>query len=77
LGHWLIYPVLHLVYTLIRGAIVGFYPYPFFNPNRPTTAGHRGVTIYCLTIVIAFLVVAWPMAMVANRWQGARAWLTT
>ncbi|WP_288073317.1 Pr6Pr family membrane protein [Hydrotalea sp.] len=28
---WLIYPLLYLVYILIRGSFSGFYPYPFVN----------------------------------------------
>jgi hypothetical protein len=31
---WLIFPFLYLVYTLIRGAFVGFYPYPFVDANE-------------------------------------------
>jgi hypothetical protein len=29
---WLIYPLLWLAYTLARGAVVGWYPYPFLDP---------------------------------------------
>ncbi|MBS1729448.1 MAG: Pr6Pr family membrane protein [Bacteroidetes bacterium] len=28
---WLIYPILYIVIILVRGAISGFYPYPFLN----------------------------------------------
>jgi len=28
---WLIYPVLYVVYSLIRGAVTGWYPYPFLS----------------------------------------------
>ncbi len=35
-AYWLIYPLVYLVYTLVRGAAVGFYRYPFLNP---ATAG--------------------------------------
>ncbi|GAA4300600.1 hypothetical protein GCM10023163_22670 [Aestuariibaculum suncheonense] len=28
---WLIYPLVYLVYILIRGTFSGFYPYPFIN----------------------------------------------
>ena len=30
--YWMIFPLVYLAYTLIRGAIAGFYPYPFLNP---------------------------------------------
>lgn len=29
---WLIYPLAYFAYSLIRGAIVNWYPYPFLNP---------------------------------------------
>jgi apolipoprotein N-acyltransferase len=28
---WLIYPLLYLIYVMIRGAIFGVYPYPFID----------------------------------------------
>ncbi|MCH8488127.1 MAG: Pr6Pr family membrane protein [Candidatus Cyclonatronum sp.] len=28
---WILYPVLYLVFVLIRGSVSGFYPYPFIN----------------------------------------------
>ena len=30
---WLIFPLTYLIYSLIRGPIAGWYPYPFLNPN--------------------------------------------
>lgn len=29
--YWIIYPLLYGIYTIIRGAITGTYPYPFLN----------------------------------------------
>lgn len=72
LGYWLIYPLVYLVYTLIRGAAVGFYPYPFLNPQNAVTGGYGGVTLYCVAIFVAFLVVGWLLVLAANRWQGLR-----
>lgn len=31
---WLLYPLLYFVYILARGAVSGFYPYPFIEVNR-------------------------------------------
>lgn len=68
LGYWLIYPLLYLVYTLVRGAIVGFYPYPFLNPNSGAhTAGSYGVVaLYCVAIFVAFLLVGWLLLWLGN-----------
>lgn len=30
---WLIYPIIYLIYTLIRGVLVGWYPYPFIDAS--------------------------------------------
>lgn len=30
--YWLIFPVLFVIYTLIRGSFINWYPYPFLNP---------------------------------------------
>jgi hypothetical protein len=68
--YWLIYPLLYLVYTLIRGAATGFYPYPFLNPN--TVAGHStagsygAVMLYCIAIFVAFLVVGAILLWLGN-----------
>ena len=37
---WMIYPLLYLVYSLIRGPIVDWYPYPFLDPDE--SAGTPG-----------------------------------
>lgn len=31
---WLVYPAAYLGYSLLRGAMVGWYPYPFLNPGN-------------------------------------------
>jgi hypothetical protein len=54
---WLIFPGVYLVYSLIRGSIVGWYPYPFLNPEK--VDGYGGVALYCAAILMAFLVLGW------------------
>lgn len=56
-GVWLFFPVVYVIYTLIRGALVHWYPYPFLNPDK--VGGYGGVAAYCLGIVAAFFVVGW------------------
>lgn len=31
---WFIYPVVYLVYVLLRGSVSGFYPYPFIDVSK-------------------------------------------
>jgi len=53
---WLIYPIVWLIYTLPRGAITGWYPYPFLNPAK--AGGALGVTAYVIAITIGIIAIA-------------------
>ena len=44
LPFWLVPPAAYLVYSLIRGPIVDWYPYPFLNPDE--VGGYAGVAAY-------------------------------
>jgi hypothetical protein len=52
IGISLVYPVAWLIATLIRGAIVDFYPYPFLNA---TTHGYSKVVVSCVLVALLFL----------------------
>jgi uncharacterized membrane protein len=60
---WMGLVAAYVVYTMIRGAITGWYPYPFFNPAR--VGGYGGVTLYCLVMLVGFVVLA-----LLVRWSG-------
>lgn len=62
---WLVYPVAYLVYSLVRGAIVGWYPYWFIDPAR--AGGWGGVAVFALAIAGGFVVVSLAMLWLANR----------
>lgn len=62
---WLIVPALYLAYSLIRGAVVGFYAYPFFNPAK--SGGYSGVALYCIAILLAFLLCCWLLMTGGNK----------
>ena len=53
---WLVYPLAYVIYTLVRGSIVGWYPYPFLNPD---TNGYAGIGIVSIAIFVAVLVFTW------------------
>jgi hypothetical protein len=71
LGFWLIYPLLYVIYTIIRGGITGFYPYPFLNPAKVGGAGV--VALYCLAILVVFLLVGWLLITLGNRLKPTMA----
>ncbi|CRY73370.1 hypothetical protein SAMN05421776_108112 [Nocardia farcinica] len=57
IGGWLIYPACYGAYTLIRGPVVDWYPYPFIDPREQ---GYPSliVGLVVLTGVFALLAVA-------------------
>ena len=42
------FPIAWAVYTMIRGPLVGWYPYPFLDPSQP--GGYGAVAVYVLGI---------------------------
>ena len=50
---WLVFPAAYLVYTLIRGPIAEWYPYPILDPGE--VDGYRGVALWSL-VVLAVIV---------------------
>lgn len=56
LGSWLVPPALYLVYSLVRGRLVGRYPYPFLDPAE--TGGYGGVAGYVAIVLVAVLILA-------------------
>ena len=54
-GWSIVYPVLWLVFTLVRGAFVGFYPYPFVDVDEH---GYGKVLLNCLLVAVLFLALA-------------------
>jgi hypothetical protein len=55
LGSWLIYPLVYLVYVLIRGHFSGFYPYPFLDV---TNLGYQNVVINSIGMTLFFVSVS-------------------
>ena len=61
----LLWPLLYLVYALIRGVKTGFWPYPFLNAD---TLGWPHLALNCAALVLAFslvFVLIWAVA----RWR--------
>jgi len=70
---WMILPLAYCIYSLIRGPIVDWYPYPFLNPDE--TGGYLGVTAYSLGIAVLFLGIVWALVTIGNKahdWWAAR-----
>jgi carbon starvation protein CstA len=72
---WTLYPLAYCGYSLIRGPIVGWYPYNFLDPAD--AGGWGGVALYVLAIVAGFLlfsIVVIALGRLARHWRpGARS----
>lgn len=55
IGLALVYPLAWLAFTLVRGALIGWYPYPFVDV---TALGYSRVAVNCVVITLLFLVLA-------------------
>ena len=64
---WLIYPIVYIFYTLIRGTFVGWYPYNFLNPLH---SSYAHVLIYIGVIVLASELVALGIIQLGN-WRNS------
>jgi hypothetical protein len=60
---WLLFPLVWIIYTLIRGAASNWYPYPFLNPAN---GGYGSVTLYCVGILVFMLVVCGAVVWLGN-----------
>ena len=65
---FLSYPVAYGIYSLIRGPIVDWYPYPFLDPR---TNGYTFVAVMMVVVAIVGLALAWLLCW-ASRWDLGR-----
>jgi hypothetical protein len=56
---------LYLAYTMARGAMVGWYPYPFLNPAN--VGGYGGVAVYAAGVALTFVLGGWVLMAWASR----------
>jgi hypothetical protein len=67
---WLALPIVYLVYALVRGANMGWYPYPFLDPSK--VRGYGGVAAYCVGVTVLFLLVTALVTWVGNSLRERR-----
>jgi hypothetical protein len=66
---WLVYPLAWTAYTLVRGAIAGWYPYPFIDPAN---GGYGSVALYVVGILVFGVVLCVAISAVGNALGGRR-----
>jgi hypothetical protein len=65
---WQSYPAGYFAYVLLRGAVNGWYPYPFLDVK---SLGYLQVLIDAIGVLVAFVVVA-LLLVALGRWQARR-----
>lgn len=59
---WIVYPLIYVAYSLIRGAITGWYPYPFLNPAN---GGYGSIATAVSGLVILGIALIWLVTWVS------------
>ena len=62
--YWLLFPIAYLVYSLVRGVLTGWYPYPFLNP---ATGGYGAIALIASCLLVLGLVLAWIICQLSGR----------
>jgi hypothetical protein len=66
---WGVYPTLYLVYALIRGAILGSYPYPFIDAAG---IGYGQIMMNSVGLLIAFMALGFLLVALGRHWGRVR-----
>jgi hypothetical protein len=67
---WLSFPLAYLTYTLVRGPIVGWYPYPFLDPRQN---GYGEVLLTCVFVAVVFGLLAFAVSWAGNELAQKRS----
>ena len=66
---WLVYPLIWTAFTIVRGAIDGWYPYPFLDPAN---GGYGSVIVVSAAIFVGFLAIIWITVWLGNAMRDRR-----
>jgi hypothetical protein len=61
---WLLYPLVYLIYVLIRGSFSGFYPYPFVNVAK---IGLAKTLLNSTMLLLFFILVAFLFVVIGRK----------
>ena len=67
---WLAFPCLFLAYSLVRGARIDWYPYPFFDPSK--VGGYTGVAGYCVAVTMVLVLFGALLTWLGNYLRQRR-----
>lgn len=61
---WLAYPIVYFIYTMVRGPLTGFYPYPFIDASVLPTGQ---LVINVAAVSVFFVIVGWTYVLLNNN----------
>lgn len=70
---WTVYPLAFAAFSLVRGPLVDWYPYPFLDPRENDWAT---IGAYVVGIAVGFLLFSWLVVTIGNfsrQWWATRA----
>lgn len=67
--YWTFFPLVYLIYSLIRGAIVDWYPYPFLNA---TNIGYGKVFINVAAMIGLFFIAGLLLIFINNKFRSSK-----
>lgn len=70
---WLIYPIVFVGYTLVRGIFANWYPYPFLDPAN---GGYQSVLLITVVILVGGVAGIYLVTRVNGKKRGPRGLLT-
>jgi len=62
--YWMIFPTVYLIYSLIRGSLLNWYPYPFLSAYE---LGYSIVFINVFAMIVVFFLAALLLIFVNNK----------
>lgn len=62
--NWLVFPIAYVAYSLSRGALTGWYPYPFLDPDHN---GYRAVAITILGLFALSVSLIWVITKLSGK----------
>ena len=66
---WMAIPLIYGVYTLSRGPVVDWYPYPFIDPR---TQGYVSMTISLVVVLIGMTLMSFGVYWLGTRGRNGR-----
>jgi len=71
--YWVIFPMAYLIYSLIRGSIVHWYPYPFLNADK---SGYTQVSINVAVMIVVFFIAGLILIAITRKLRNKEAMMS-